>query len=286
MLPRTIILGTNLHGEIPLDEQGQPHTTPLQIKTLIELNAVTCGVPNVSTFETYDRLSNVVDEFIEAEPLNWNEEHSRAELVSYTEQIRDLLVEDNAEERKDIEKQYRKMRRSEPSALEKHFESYVHTTEKAYKISAFKQGDTISNKLFYRFSPAELDQYDIDEDDIADAYFDKIFVYNTDDKIDIFELLESIGYDMSEITLFQLIEMLPGIGVENIILIDLACNIFKDSNNTMLSARSTRAKRREMEKQGLRGGGKKNKKQTHRKKTKTYKKKQTKHKKRQTKRHR
>ena len=64
MLPKTLVLGLNLHGEIPLNEKGNPYIGILKLKQLIQINAVTYGVPNVSTFETYDKLSELVSDFI------------------------------------------------------------------------------------------------------------------------------------------------------------------------------------------------------------------------------
>jgi len=256
MLPRTVILGINLHGEIPLNEQGLPYTKNLEIQNLIQLNSVACGVPNVSTFETYDKLSELVADFVDEEPLHWDENINKEELKEYSTKIQDILTENNKEEKSDIERQYKKLKTSDQPDLAKSFGSYVHTSDKAYKITSFVQGDIISDKIFYKFTPEELEQYDLDEETVENAYFNKIFVYNTEDKINIFELLQAIGHELSEISLFNLIELLQGMEVENIILIDLSCAVFKNFNKEMIDERHERYLRREMEKRKLRGGKK------------------------------
>ena len=246
MFPKTLIIGINSHGEIPLDNQGNPETTKFKLNQMIQLNAVTCGVANISTFDTYHKLSEIVADYIDETPLDWGKQHNKEELMEYVKILQDLLVKNNMEERKDIEKMYKRVKNSE--LLEQlHRRRYIHTDNKSYNISYYKEGDTITNKLFYKFSPEEIEFYGLDDEIIEDAYFNKIFVYNDEYKTNIFDLLESQGVVIEEITLFNLIDYLGGMGIENIILLDLSCSVFKDNEGKPLSDRAIRRTRRTME---------------------------------------
>ena len=103
------------------------------------------------------------------------------------------------------------------------------------------------NKTFYKFAPEEIKQYELGEDITENSYFNKIVVYNMDGKVDIFELLESIGHQITEITLFDLIDLFHGMGVENLIFIDLSCAVFKNIKGELINERSIRTIRRTIE---------------------------------------
>ena len=197
MLPKTLVLGLNLHGEIPLNEKGNPYIGILKLKQLIQINAVTYGVPNVSTFETYDKLSELVSDLICENNIGLDnedidDEDINDELIDYTNKIQNLLIQNNEEEVRDIEKQYKKLTTQccvKKNEILNKFGSYLHNSDKSYKIYSFVEGDTILNKTFYKFTPEEIEQYELNEDIIENSYFNKIVIHNIEGKVDIFELL-------------------------------------------------------------------------------------------------
>jgi hypothetical protein len=253
MLPKTIILGCNLHGEIPLDSRNRPQVTPLKMNYVIQLNAVAPGIANIATFKNYNKLSKKVDSFIEDNPMDWNESQTDPELLSYVRDIKELLVESNKEEREEIERTYKEFSKTGQTKVLEHMQKYIHTFDKSYKITKFSHGQSIPNKIFIRFSEEELERVEHEDyEDLDDAYFNKLFVYNTEDKLDIFELLAFMGHELEEISLFNLIDLLEGLEVENIILVDLSCEVFS-TESVALTNRGIRATRRDLEQSKLRG---------------------------------
>uniref|UniRef100_A0A6C0HWU6 Uncharacterized protein n=1 Tax=viral metagenome TaxID=1070528 RepID=A0A6C0HWU6_9ZZZZ len=258
MLSKTVIIGCNLHGEIMLDKNNNPFVEPLKLKSLIQLNAVTPGITNIATFTTYDKLGRDVDSFIEDNPKDWDADYSENDLLSYVKKIRRLLIKSNKEERKDIEQLYKKNAKQQNTGLTDrvatNMKGYVHSLDKSYNISAFGQGDKILNKTFYKFDAVELENVEMEDDDVdlEDAFFNKLFVYNNEDKMEIFDFLDSLGHPRDELTLFNLIDFLEGLGVENLILIDLSCEVFVRDDNFEFTSRDIRSKRNFIEKQNLR----------------------------------
>ena len=253
MLPKTIILGLNLHGEINVNNRV-PEIKPLDINCLIQLNAVACGVANISSFTNYEMLSKEVDLFIKSHQMDWNSNYKEDELLSYVENIQRLLIKENDEEQKKIEKEYKKKisEKDCDTKLISYMKQYFDTIDKSYNISAFKEYVPIANKLFYKFSEDELKELmRLKKINKSNDYFNKISVYNSLDEMDIFTLLSSLGYTLDLISLFDLIDFLKGAGVENIIMIDLSCEVFKDEMES-LTDRDIRCVRNYMQKNKLR----------------------------------
>jgi hypothetical protein len=86
------------------------------------------------------------------------------------------------------------------------------------------------DKLFLKFTDGEL----INPNNIQEHYFNKIVIYNLANEPDLFDMLKSVGLDLDQITLFQMIEFLVNIGVENLIIVDLSCGIFKSDSGLKL----------------------------------------------------
>lgn len=272
MLPKKIILGCNLHGEIILKNK-EFEVKPLDINLLIQLNAVTCGVANISTLENYDNISKDIDKYITSNPLNWDEDIEQTEILNYVKNIKEILSESDRENFISIQKEYRRQKKDKDSSQQNYMKDYIHTSDKSYKITTFTQGQNISNKLFYKFSEEELDLIKTDDIDLEDVLFNKLFIYNTENKQDVFELLASLGFEYNEISLFNLLDLFKELGVENIIIIDLSCEVFKDNNK--LSDREKRNLRNIMFKKELRQkkGGKNKSKRPKKYRTRTIKRK-------------
>jgi len=63
-IPKTLVVGINLHGEIPLDSNNIPQKEKVPVNYIVKLNTVEPGVPNISTFENYNELSDITKEFV------------------------------------------------------------------------------------------------------------------------------------------------------------------------------------------------------------------------------
>ena len=87
----------------------------------------------------------------------------------------------------------------------------------------------------------------VNPENITEQYFNQIVIYNLKGEPDIFDLLESVGMEIDEITTIQLIEFLQSLGVENLIIIDLSCSTFK-SGEFSISDRRIRYMRRTLAK--------------------------------------
>ena len=225
-----------------------PVTAPLKIKQLIQLNAVTCGVSNVSTIDIFNENGSIIHDFFKITPafLRYlNRPHSLEEWEWYVNILRQILIFKNDPYLKKIvsKSQVDMSSLSEPE--KQHFKSiqdYVHSKDKSYEVHTFKEGDLIINKTFSKLTPSELTETD-------PMYVNKIFAYNAN--IDILELLEQYGY-RGPITLFDIIDFLHGFGVDTIILVDFSCGVFSYNDKIITNGRFIRKTRRSL-------GGKKTK---------------------------
>lgn len=243
MLPKTLILGINLHGEIPLNSDEQVFREPLKIDNLITLNAVECGVPNVSTINITSVLSSYIDKFIHEHSLDWLErDYTQGELINYITGINEIILENIEETNKDIINKYIKSKNED-------YSSYVNNLDKSNKITPYIKDDIIYNKLFSKVTPDEINNYHHITGEIYTdnelKYFNKIYIYNSNNFNDIFELLDMVGYKFESITLFELIEFVLELGVKNIIMIDFSCSVFT-KDGEYLDERSVRTLRREI----------------------------------------
>jgi len=246
-MDKTFIVGINLHGEIPLDSSGNPETKTIEQNYIIKLNGVSPGVPNISTLENYNNLNNITRKLVKKNPwLKYPMKSDRLlegykeKMVNFVTEIKNKFIEENTENIKGIEKEYSKKRRF--NDVSEHEQNFIHNKDSIFKITSFETGDTIANKLFLKFTPDELEQLGIDEHVIADEGFNKIIIYNLDNT-DVFQLL---GEEYQYITLFNLIDLLTGMGAENIIFIDLSCSVF--TSDPEISKRTIRTVRRRLTK--------------------------------------
>jgi hypothetical protein len=248
-MKKTLVVGINLHGEIPLDKDANPETRRLDNKFIIKLDAVAPGVPNISTFENYNNLSEITRELVKSndwinQPMKsdrlFNRKYKR-KMKDFVISIKNRFLEENKENIKGVENLYLKKKKvHEPI---EHEQNFVYNKDNLYTISTVNKGDKVNNKLFLKFTSDELDQLGIDEDDLEGEGFNKILIYNLDEEtpIDVFDLL---GPEFTQITLFNLIDLLTGMGAENIIFIDMSCSIFTSDNS--LTKRTIRTARRQI----------------------------------------
>jgi hypothetical protein len=251
VIPKTLVVGINLHGEIPLNKDGSPIVRKVEDEYIIKLNIVAPDVPNISTIENSNSLGEVIKEHIKTNPwLNdpmlsqRNKEQYKQKMIDFVNELKEEFIEKNKPNIRGVEAEYfrsktGKRSSSEAEALMRHQQNFVYNTGSMYKIKEFTSGNYITNKLFFKFSQEELAKLEVEEN----GGFNKIVLYNfsDDSDVDIFQLL---GPDYTEITLFNLIDFLKGMGVENIILIDLSCSVC--ISEEILTARARRRARLEM----------------------------------------
>ncbi len=252
-IKKTLVIGINLHGEIPLDENNNPQTMQNPNNFIIKLNVVTPGVPNISTFENYNKLDNVTRGHVKQNKwLNDVMISSRLQanykdkMIHFVDELKNAFIEENKENVEGVEKEYFR----KGSIAIKHHQNFVHYTDNMYTINTFNKGDTITNKLFYKFSDDELDSLGIEEDD--NNGFNKIVIYNFSNDGIAYDLFALLGPNFTQITLFQLIDFFTGMGVENLIIIDSSCSVFSSENK--LSNRNVRNVRRKMNLSQIYGG--------------------------------
>jgi hypothetical protein len=259
-MKKTFVVGINLHGEITLDKDSNPETRHIDSRFIVKMDAVSPGVPNISTFENYNNLSEITGELVRSRSNNWlnHPMQSKRKYESYKEKMVDFVttlkrrfMDENKKNVKGIEQVYaEKMRCNEPC---EHEQNFIHNKDTLYTISSFDTGDAITNKLFLKFTPEELDHLHVDEDDLVDKGFNKIIIYNLDN-IDVFDLL---GPEYTQITLFNLIDLFTGMGAENIIFIDMSCSVFPfDSQISKRTIRNLRKRIRKLHGPGKGGGNK------------------------------
>jgi hypothetical protein len=113
-----------------------------------------------------------------------------------------------------------------------------------YKIEQIHGGDSYIEKIFTKFTEEELEiarKNDINENGFetdASHCFNRINIVNMDG-IDVFAMFEKMGYLLVELQFSDFIEFMNGLGVENVVFIDMSCN-----NIDIKDARTMRRLRR------------------------------------------
>jgi hypothetical protein len=246
-VPKTIIIGLNLHGEIPIDTDGNPNTMTVKNNYIVKLNLVSPGVPNISTFENYSNLSNVTNKIIQKSGIDWSKKRNKIKINDLVNDIKEKLKMENLKNFKEIN-DYIKIPKNESSGINEHMKNFLRNYDNSFEVYKFDKGDSISNKLLYKFTTNELKAAKINKNTINEEFINKIFIYNIEGTPDIFELLKLLGHETNSITLFDLIEFFENFGVDNIVFIDFSCSVFKHSNHKKVSERQIRQTRREIRK--------------------------------------
>lgn len=247
-ISKTIIIGINMHGEIPLDINGTPIQAIVPEGMYISvISATVCGVPNISTLDNYENIAEGVSEQTKM-ITNWNT-MSKREINDISQSIKNILIATNNEESSNIIKDYQSLYKKGKQNTD--MARFSHHYDKAFNISTFDSESNIPNKLYLKFQEGEVQ----DVNNIEPYYFNKIVIYNLDGEPDIFELLQSMGMNIDEISTLDMLTFLRSLGVENLIIVDLSCNVFK-GDSAHLTDRNIRQIRRTMKR-----GGKKSKSQ-------------------------
>ena len=189
--------------------------------------------------------------------------------------LKDKFIEESKDDVADIESEY--FTQGATTESHKHIQRFVHNKDNMYRITQFSKGDLIENKVFSKFTPEQIAKYGINEEQQQeDKGFNKIVIYNFLDgsAMDIFQLSPHV----TEMSLSDLINFLlefalsAGVGIDNLILIDLSCSTFRADQD--LSSTATRCIRRGLMKPTVYGdasvrktGGKNRRKLSYKKKT-------------------
>jgi len=236
-IPETLILVSNTHGLIPIIQNGDKNDIDASLKymelpsniSLINVNIVALGVPNISTLENTNKVNDAILKYYE-EVLK--DKLENLEPIDIAKRLQKVIKMANLQNEKDIAELVLSKKYTDEIAR---FVTYFHHTDKMYHIEEIQGSNKYIEKIFTRFTQEELDRFDVTDDN---QYINRINILNMDN-MDIFMLLEQMGYATDELTKSQIIEFLVGLGAKNVVFLDLACSI-TDSNE-----RTTRRIRRE-----------------------------------------
>lgn len=237
-IPKTLIIGIYLHGEIHLNENGDVNNDRVPDGMRLNvINGVAPGVPNISTLEDYENMAKKISNRIKRRD-NYTK-LTKTQIDDLCLNLRDLLVRTNKNQANDILKEHQRL--FTKKQVNPTFQKFSYQYENSFIIKKYESNHIITNKVFIKFSEGEV----INPYNIPENYFNKIVLYNLEGEPDLFELLKSVNLDIEEITFAQLMEFLVNLGVENLIIIDLSCSVFK-GDSKYLSDRNIRQTRRKL----------------------------------------
>lgn len=231
--PKKLIIGIFTHGEQPLDNTGlQTITNVPQKMTIQKIDAVLPGVANVSTVENFENIGKSISKLINNRRINWDEMTSE-QVHNLTQLIATSVINANYDMASQINKDY-------DDSISKNdtlpfLSQYVHTSSHPMRILTYKENEEMPDKLFTKIKPGEL----INPDEILENYSGKIVMLNVEGEPDIFDIID--GFDDTPFS--GLNAFFEAMGVENLIVIDLSCNVF---TNIQPGSRMARANRRQI----------------------------------------
>lgn len=234
----TLVIGINMHGEIPLQENGKVYTDTIPNNMNISIiSSVAPGIPFVSTLSNSENLLNKIPTKLK-QVKDWNK-LTNSQLTKITKHIRNLLVDTNIKEANNIVKESQHLYvRNKTNTIYQKFSQYY---DNSFKVTSYCGGDVFTDKLFIKFLDGEV----LNPFNITENYFNKLTILNSNEQQDIFQMLKICGLNIEQIWLSELFEFLLNIGVENLIIIDLSCSIFT-GDPKYLTDRHIRYLRREM----------------------------------------
>lgn len=237
-IPKTIIIGVNMHGEIHLQDNGELYKEIVpENMNLTLISGVALGIPFVSTFENYENISAKVSKRINR-IKNWNK-LTKSQIQVLSESLKNLLVQTNKKETRDILKLHQHLySKGNTNPI---YQKFSHYHDNAFTIKKYNSNEIFTDKLFLKFSKGEA----LNPNNVPEIYFNKIVIYNLEGTPDIFQFLESVGLNIEEIRLSEMITFLVNIGVENLIVVDLSCSVFRGDTD-YLTERNIRYLRRQM----------------------------------------
>lgn len=286
MYPKTVIITVTTHGEIPLDEKGQPIKFILpEGMSLTKISTVVPGVCNFLASEDAEHYVNTL--------IDWLKKKDESKFVKkkskVSKNIVDFLKKEDMETFNQIAKDVREKKRQlrmrasnyndndynndddynddeeyseEDSDDIKDDEEYLNQWNKSYQVTHFEnpfkrtRQDSLRptrkeliNKIYIRKNDSEQFQQPWDF---------AITVLNVRGYPDLVrEMTGRTHQDDSMITLEEITDFLNSKGVANIFLIDFSCSVFQTERDEVITVPDERTKRilrRELLKQQLHGG--------------------------------
>ena len=236
-IPKTLIIGVFLHGELHLHDNGEINNdvVPAGMRVTV-INAVAPGVPNISTLRDYEKMATKISRVVKRKK-NYDK-LTKCQINELSETLKDTLIKQNKTQSDDIIKEHQK--RYLKNTVRPELQKFAHQYGNSFKIKTYGANDKIQNKLFTKFAEGEV----INPNSVPEKYFNKIVLYNLGE-LDLFKMLASVGLDIDQITLGQILEFLFNLGVQNLIMADLSCSTIK-GNPEFLTERTIRLKRRQM----------------------------------------
>ena len=244
--PKTVVVCCNTHGEIPIQVDSSNNQLmdidininkmtkelPPGIEHFHKISAVLPGVANISTLENSEYLTQKV--FDEIANCEINEKN----MWYFVNRIQKRLISANQYHHKIIMEQ--KLSSTDSNA--KYLNKFQNYSDQMFNRVHFSQKKaTFINKIFYRFKPDDLKNMENTESLESAKYFNKIVIMsgNEEETLDIFELLEMVGVHTDEISLYEILELLAGLGATNIAYVDLSCGWVRTDARTERRIRKT-----------------------------------------------
>jgi hypothetical protein len=228
--PKTLVIKIFTHGEQSLDNTGLPTITNVPANmTIQKIDGVLPGVANVSTVENFENIGQTISNLINKRRINWDEMTSE-QAYELTKLIAKSVINANYDMSSQIDKDYDdSISKNDPIPF---LSQYVHTSAHPMRILTYRENEEMPDKLFTKINPGEL----INPDGIPENYTGKIIMLNVEGEPDIFDIID--GFDDTPFS--GLNAFFEAMGVENLIVIDLSCNVFTNVPPGSRKARATR----------------------------------------------
>jgi hypothetical protein len=136
-----------------------PEIKPLPIHQFMSLNAVTCGVSNVSNITTFNQVGSLIKDFIKT--ISHVLPSTLTEWEQYINTLRGMLIYKNEDIRKKIELELKKLKDVPESERIKRIQDFIYSQDTSYNLNTYKKDDDIINKKFSKLTTDEMNDEEI-----------------------------------------------------------------------------------------------------------------------------
>jgi hypothetical protein len=232
MFPETLIVCINTHGIVPTDIEkniSKPMINKMKHPVnMFKINATTYGIPFISSLNNNEMLCCELNETVNKLNLNILTSHETSHILKKQCEILN---------RENTESIIKDSNKSKPLNL------YANYSDFMFNIVETKPDEEYVEKLFICFDDEKMKELNIDEEEFD--YFNTIRLLNLDN-VDLFKLIHHLGFNQTQISLTDLIDVLYNMTeMKNLIIIDMTCS------NTEDNRRNDCRIRRELIKAGL-----------------------------------
>jgi hypothetical protein len=216
MFPETLIICINTHGIVPTDVENnicKPMIRKMKYPiNMIKINATTYGVPFISSLNNTEMICLKLKQTVDKLNLNIL---SPYEISLILRKQCELLNRENTE---NIVKDSNKS---------KYLNLYANYSHFMFNIVETRLDEDYIEKLFICFDDEKIKELEISEPDFI--YFNTISLLNLDN-VNLFELIQQLGFNKNQISLTNLIDVLYNMTeMKNLIIIDMTCSITEDN---------------------------------------------------------